>query len=134
MDETAKPLVYETIRETKPAAGDPSSSPVRDNIHALDVARFIHAFIDAPRVAEVDNLGGGRGNSCSIVEASSWCRRTGNPQRYVYVDEARAGDDICYSDLRKMLSQYPAWGITRSLDATVREMVEAWRARPTPGA
>jgi CDP-paratose 2-epimerase len=25
---------------------------VRDNIHSLDVARFIEAFLDAPRVAE----------------------------------------------------------------------------------
>ncbi len=109
---------------------------VRDNIHALDVARFIHAFIEAPRVAEVYNLGGGKDNSCSILEAFELVRaHTGKSQRYVYVDEARAGDHICYySDLRKMLSHYPAWGITRSLDATVREMVASWRARPTPGA
>ena len=33
---------------------------VRDNIHSLDVARFIDEFIAAPRVAEVYNLGGGR--------------------------------------------------------------------------
>ena len=26
---------------------------VRDNIHSLDVARFIHAFLKKPRVAEV---------------------------------------------------------------------------------
>src|SRR5271168_3405416 len=42
---------------------------VRDNIHALDVARFIHAFIDRPRRGEVYNIGGGRQNSCSILEA-----------------------------------------------------------------
>src|SRR5262249_24319293 len=42
---------------------------VRVNIHAHDVARFIHAFIDAPRCGEVYNLGGGRANSCSVLEA-----------------------------------------------------------------
>ena len=42
---------------------------VRDNIHSHDVARFIEAFLEAPRVAEVYNLGGGRENSCSIWEA-----------------------------------------------------------------
>jgi CDP-paratose 2-epimerase len=42
---------------------------VRDNIHSLDVARFIAAFVQAPRVAEVYNLGGGKDNSCSILEA-----------------------------------------------------------------
>src|SRR5215813_11901180 len=36
---------------------------VRDNIHAEDVARFIHAFANAPRVGEVYNLGGGKQNS-----------------------------------------------------------------------
>ena len=30
---------------------------VRDNIHSLDVARFIHAFIESPRIAEVYNIG-----------------------------------------------------------------------------
>ena len=42
---------------------------VRDNIHAEDVARFMFEFWKAPRVAEVYNLGGGKGNSCSILEA-----------------------------------------------------------------
>src|SRR3984957_12557776 len=39
---------------------------VRDNIHSGDVARFMAAFCDAPRVAEVYNLGGGKSNACSI--------------------------------------------------------------------
>src|SRR6476620_5416293 len=38
---------------------------VRDNIHSYDVARFIDEFINAPRVAEVYNLGGGKDNTCS---------------------------------------------------------------------
>ena len=42
---------------------------VRDNIHALDVARFIECFYHNPRQGEVYNLGGGRDNSVSIMEA-----------------------------------------------------------------
>jgi len=42
---------------------------VRDNIHSEDVARFIHTFFLSPRCGEVYNLGGGKGNSCSILEA-----------------------------------------------------------------
>ncbi len=34
---------------------------VRDNIHSEDVARFMFEFWKAPRVAEVYNLGGGKG-------------------------------------------------------------------------
>ena len=44
---------------------------VRDNIHSLDVARFMAAFVAAPRAGEVYNLGGGKANSTSIIEAFS---------------------------------------------------------------
>jgi CDP-paratose 2-epimerase len=102
---------------------------VRDNIHALDVARFIAAFVDAPRVGEVYNLGGGRENSCSILEAFALAEAmTGQAQVYSYVDQPRAGDHICYiSDLRKMRRHYPQWDLTRSLADTVREIVDAWQ-------
>jgi len=107
---------------------------VRDNIHAEDVARFIHAFISAPRAGEVYNLGGGRDNSCSLLEAFTLAQEfTGHPQKYTYLDQARAGDHICYySDLRKMQAHYPQWSITKSLRQTVKEIVEAWHRRQTP--
>src|SRR5437899_717077 len=40
---------------------------VRDNIHSKDVCRAIHRFYEAPRPGEVYNLGGGRGNACSLL-------------------------------------------------------------------
>ena len=104
---------------------------VRDNIHALDVAKFIHCFLDAPRVAEVYNLGGGKGNSCSILEALKLVESmTGKPQVHTYVDENRIGDHICYySDLRKMRAHYPDWGITVNLEQLIGEIVEGWHHR-----
>src|SRR5207244_49691 len=42
---------------------------VRDNLHAYDVCRAIVAFAERPRVAAVYNLGGGRRNSVSLLEA-----------------------------------------------------------------
>ena len=104
---------------------------VRDNIHSLDVARFMAAFVAAPRVGEVYNLGGGKGNSCSIVEAFTMTEGyTGKAQVYSYVDQNRQGDHICYySDLRKMRAHYPTWDLTKSLATTVREIVEAWQRR-----
>ena len=108
---------------------------VRDNIHAEDVARFIHAFIAAPRAGEVYNLGGGRDNSCSLLEAFALAEEfTGHPQKYTYLDQARAGDHICYySDLRKMQAHYPGWTITKSLRQTIREIVAAWQQRKAAG-
>jgi CDP-paratose 2-epimerase len=104
---------------------------VRDNIHSLDVARFMAAFVQTPRVAEVYNLGGGRDNSCSILEAFKIAEGfTGKAQQYTYVDENRIGDHICYySDLRKMKAHYPRWDITQSLEETIRQIVEAWKSR-----
>lgn len=104
---------------------------VRDNIHSYDVARFIEAFINAPRVAEVYNLGGGRDNSCSILEAFKIVEQfTGKPQVYTYLDENRIGDHICYiSNLEKMRAHYPNWDITVSLKETINQIVEAWKNR-----
>jgi len=93
---------------------------VRDNIHSHDVASFIEAFIAAPRVAEVYNLGGGRDNSTSILEAFSLISDiSGIDMIYEYSDENRIGDHICYiSDLSKMREHYPSWGITKDLRTT----------------
>ena len=104
---------------------------VRDNIHSLDVARFMAAFVATPRSGEVYNLGGGKANSCSILEAFTITEGfTGKGQHYTYSDQNRAGDHICYySDLRKMCAHYPAWDITKSLTITIQEIVEAWRQR-----
>ena len=105
---------------------------VRDNIHSLDVARFMAAFVAAPRAGEVYNLGGGKANSASILEAFALAEKhTGRAQVYRYLDQNRVGDHICYySDLRKMRAHYPAWDITRTLDDTIAEIVAAWRERP----
>ncbi|HXC01641.1 MAG TPA: NAD-dependent epimerase/dehydratase family protein, partial [Opitutaceae bacterium] len=106
---------------------------VRDNIHSLDVARFMAAFVAAPRTGEVYNLGGGKANSCSILEAFKITEKfTGKPQVHSYLGQNRIGDHICYySDLRKMRAHYPGWDITVSLEETIRQIVEAWRQRQT---
>src|SRR5712664_1671824 len=42
---------------------------VRDNIHSHDVVRAIEEFAAHPRPGEVYNLGGGRDNSITMLEA-----------------------------------------------------------------
>jgi CDP-paratose 2-epimerase len=104
---------------------------VRDNIHSEDVARLLFEFWKAPRVAEVYNLGGGRNNACSILEAFARIAEiTGRPMRWRYVEENRIGDHICYySDLRKIEAHYPAWRIAKPLDDIFREIADGWRNR-----
>src|SRR5262249_31492293 len=102
---------------------------VRDNIHSHDVIAAFEAFAKNPRPGEVYNLGGGRANSVSVLEAIARIEElTGQKIKWVYRDQARKGDHICYiSDLRKLQEHFPGWGITRSLDAILEEMVAVER-------
>ena len=104
---------------------------VRDNIHSLDVARFIHAFISAPRSGEVYNLGGGRSNSVSILEAFKLAEAvSGRAMVYDYVDKNREGDHICYiSDLAKIKAHYPGFELTKTLEDTFSEIHQSWLLR-----
>lgn len=104
---------------------------VRDNIHSADVAAFMFAFVQNPRCGEVYNLGGGRENSCSILEAFELAEAaTGRPSHHVYVDTNRIGDHICYySDLRKMQRHYPNWKVTIPLSRIIEEIVASWQKR-----
>jgi len=102
---------------------------VRDNIHSKDVARFIEAFIMAPRRGEVYNIGGGFANTCSILEAFAMVEKlTGKAMQYQYSAGARQGDHICYySDLSRIRNHYPEWDISISLDDCLRDIVKTIR-------
>jgi CDP-paratose 2-epimerase len=104
---------------------------VRDNIHALDVARFIDCFVKRPRCGEVYNIGGGFENTCSILEAFQLIEQiSGVPQAFQYVAENRIGDHICYySDLSRMKTHYPEWDITIKLPEIFRQIHDSWIRR-----
>jgi CDP-paratose 2-epimerase len=107
---------------------------VRDNLHSVDVARAVEAILSDPRPGSVYNLGGGRSNSCSLLEAFECVRaRTGRSMSYEVLDEARRGDHICYiSDLRRFRADYPGWSVSRTLDDLFDEIVRSWRDRLGP--
>jgi len=104
---------------------------VRDNIHSLDVVNFMMNFIESPKIGEVYNLGGGRDNSCSILEAFSKIENiTGKKMKYEYMEKNREGDHICYiSDLSKIHQHFPNWKITKSLDSILHEVADSWKKR-----
>jgi CDP-paratose 2-epimerase len=104
---------------------------VRDNIHSYDVARFIHFFWEDPRVAEVYNIGGGRENSLSILEAFERAKAiSGRKMQSEYTDTNREGDHICYiSDLSKIRTHFPSWTISKSLDDIFEGIYSAERNR-----
>ncbi len=100
---------------------------VRDNIHSFDVCRAFEAFYNSPRCGEVYNLGGGRTNSISILEAIEMAEAaTGKKLDYEYIEKNRIGDHICYiSNLSKMKQHFPDWGITKSLKDIFEEIAAA---------
>jgi CDP-paratose 2-epimerase len=99
---------------------------VRDNIHSADVIAAFEAFRSDPKPGEVYNIGGGRENSTSVLEAIATLEEI--LQRNVqheYCPDNRVGDHICYiSDLRKLQRDFPSWTITRSLKDILHELVD----------
>lgn len=100
---------------------------VRDQIHSADVIAAFEAFASDPKPGEVYNLGGGRGNSASILECIAKIEALlGKKISTRYVDENRVGDHICYiSDLTKMQTHFPKWRISVSLDQILEKMAQA---------
>ena len=98
---------------------------MRDNLHADDVCLAFEAFAAAPRVGAVYNMGGGRENSISVLEAITRLEElTGRRLHTTQVNEPRRGDHICYiSDLRRFKADYPGWTPTRDLDDILKELV-----------
>jgi CDP-paratose 2-epimerase len=100
---------------------------VRDNIHASDVCAAALAFADSPRAGAVYNIGGGRENSVSILEAiARFEELAGKKLEVEYVDEPRRGDHICYiSDLRRFRRDHPGWEIRITLEDIFRDLASS---------
>jgi CDP-paratose 2-epimerase len=100
---------------------------VRDNIHSFDLVAAFAAFIDAPRVAEIYNIGGGRFCNCSILEAIALCEEiSGRKLTWNYEETNRIGDHIWWiSDVRKFQSHYPQWKFGYGLREILEEIHRA---------
>ena len=108
---------------------------VRDNIHSYDLVNMFWHFHQNPQCGEVYNVGGGRSNSCSILEAiDAINEKTGfDWKNYSVSNSNRIGDHIWYiTDFSKFKSHYPNWNITKTLDNTLDEMIsfEIKKERP----
>jgi len=104
---------------------------VRDQIHSFDVIQAFEAFAQDPKPGEVYNLGGGRENSASVLEAIDLIQSIGGYRiEYAYEPANRIGDHICYiSDLSKLRLHFPHWEITKDLRVILEEMIKAEERR-----
>jgi len=81
----------------------------------------------------VYNLGGGRANSLSMLEAiDAFESRMGKKLSWRYEEQPRVGDHICYiSNLTRFRRDYPAWSLTRSLSSILDELARDVHATPS---
>lgn len=97
---------------------------VRDNLDSEDLAELIYRISLDCDCGEVFNVGGGKANSVSILEAIQLLKEiTGKELRTEYVDQPRSGDHICYyTDLTKIQFRYPNWKITKNIKTILTEI------------
>jgi CDP-paratose 2-epimerase len=104
---------------------------VRDNIHARDLVEAFECFRAAPRPGEFYNMGGGRVNNISMLEAiRAFEELAGLAAVVEYMETPRMGDHIWYvSSLRKFTSHYPGWTQRYRIPQILEEIVKTARDR-----
>lgn len=100
---------------------------VRDNLHAADLVEAFMRFHADPKPAAVYNIGGGRRNSCSVLEGIEVCERVaGRELDWELSGDARVGDHRWWiSDIDSFGSDYGDWRPERDLETIAREIHEA---------
>lgn len=103
---------------------------VRDNIHSHDLVEAFWQFFQAPRVAEVYNIGGSRHSNGSMLESIALCEEiSGKKLDHTYVEDNRIGDHIWWvSDVRKFQGHYPNWKYQYDLRGILNEIHQALTA------
>jgi len=100
---------------------------VRDNIHSEDVVNAIWEFYKTKNNNGVYNIGGGRSNSCSILEIIDILKKKYDTElKYKIMKQNRSGDHIWYiSDNSKFESLHKNWKIQRNLESIIEEIIES---------
>jgi CDP-paratose 2-epimerase len=99
---------------------------VRDNIHSFDVWNCINHIINGNDIyGEIFNLGGGRNNSISVLEAISMLENITENKANISIEETnRTGDHIWYiTNNDKLHKMYPEWKLKYDLNKILLEMI-----------
>ena len=99
---------------------------VRDNMHSKDVAHGLWQFYKTKNNSGVYNIGGGRRNSCSILEIIDILKNKHDiVTKYQILKKNRSGDHIWYiSDNSKFINMHKNWKIKRSLSNIISEIIK----------
>ncbi len=98
---------------------------VRDNIHSYDLVKAIWEFYKKPKKGAIYNLGGGRENSCSVLEAIKLIEKESKIKfNYTVSKKNRVGDHTWYiTDNSKYKKDYKNWKIQKKLNFIIKEMI-----------
>jgi CDP-paratose 2-epimerase len=97
---------------------------VRDQIHSVDVIRAFDEFYNNPKCGEVYNLGGGKENTISVLEAIEKAQQLlGKKIDHVYSDENRIGDHI--------RADFPNWSITYPIEEILESFARYYASLQT---
>ena len=99
---------------------------MRDNIHSEDVAHGLWQFYKTKNNSGVYNIGGGRKNSCSILEIIDILKNKHDiVTKYQILKKNRSGDHIWYiSNLSKFKKHYPNWKQKYNTKKIIEELIE----------
>lgn len=120
-------LVTSIVKNNKYKIFGYKGKQVRDNIHSEDLLNAFWFFYKNPKYGEVYNIGGGRENSISILEAISLTNNLLNYNwtNYELIKDNRVGDHIWYiTDLSKFKNDYPEWEIKHDLTSIIKQIIK----------
>jgi CDP-paratose 2-epimerase len=120
-------LVKSIMHEKKYSIIGYKGKQVRDNLHSFDVVNAFYQFIKKPlKGGKVYNIGGGRANSCSILEAIKLIENiSGKKSKFELLKHNRIGDHIWWiTDNNKFMRDYNNWKIKISLKKSLQQMIE----------
>ncbi len=96
---------------------------VRDVIHARDLADLFVRYIEDPTPGGVYNIGGGRKNSISLLEAIDLIEEiTGLTMDYSHGPGREADHQWWISDLSRVKADYPNWKQEMTVEDTFEEI------------
>jgi len=102
---------------------------VRDNIHSFDYVNAMYMIcLFPPAPGTVYNIGGGRENCVSVLEAVHMLESAAGKRLDTnYIDEPRSGDHRVYiTDSSRFRKDYPGWGLKWSLEEICRDLINGF--------
>ena len=102
---------------------------VRDNIHSHDLVSCFWEYYKNPKKGKIYNIGGGRNNSCSIIEVIKKLEVFLNIKvKKKYIKFNRTGDHIWWiTNTSKFKKDYPKWKIKINLDQIIKRIINKYK-------